>query len=385
MTAAGARPVGGHVAALDGIRGLAILAVFVHNVGYFDEPTDSLALKSMRLVIGGGWVGVQLFFVLSGLLITGILLDTRRDPHRLRSFYVRRVLRIFPLYYLTLACAFVLLPRVLDLGEWGERARHVQVWYWTYLMNWSDPYKGTLPGLSHFWSLAVEEQFYLVWPLVVFGLSVRDLTRVCAALIVSALFIRVGFVLGGAPPAAIYGFTITRWDSLAWGAVLAVALREVEWRERVLPWIRRATLPAGVTLAVVVVVDHGLSWAKPLGQTAGYSLVASLFAGLVLLAADPSQPGGWVRRVTESGWLRFFGKYSYGMYVLHWPIHRVGQTVLSHWVIVGTAASRPLHLVAYVAGTLAVTTIAAVAVYHVIELPFLSLKDRLAPRVPSLR
>ena len=162
MSTAGAERVRGQLPELDGIRGLAILVVLLHNVGYFDEPADSLALKLLRVAFGAGWTGVQLFFVLSGFLITGILLDTKRDAHYFRSFYLRRILRIFTLYYLTLAVAFVLLPHLVDLDEWPARARHSQSWYWTYLINWTGPFLGAVPGFPHFRSLAIDEQFYLV-------------------------------------------------------------------------------------------------------------------------------------------------------------------------------------------------------------------------------
>jgi peptidoglycan/LPS O-acetylase OafA/YrhL len=366
---------------LDGVRGLAILVVLIHNFGYFEGPVDSVLLRVVRLIGGGGWIGVQLFFVLSGFLITGILLDTARDRHRFRSFYVRRVLRIFPLYYLTLTGAFLILPHVMNLGAWGENASRVQVWYWTYLNNWSDGFTGvTLPGLSHFWSLAVEEQFYLVWPFVVFHLGDRQLMRACVALIVSALAIRVAFVALDAPIWAPYAFTIARWDSLGWGAALAGAMRSEAWRQRIVPLLRWTMWPVGAGLLVVVVLDRGLPWYTPLQQTIGYSLLSWLFAGLVLTAVDPQEPGQWVRKLLQSSWLRFFGKYSYGMYVVHGPIHRLGQDTLAQWVIAGTAATRPLHLIAYIAGGGLLTTAVAVVVFRLVEAPFLSLKDRLAPR-----
>jgi peptidoglycan/LPS O-acetylase OafA/YrhL len=369
-----------HVPALDGIRGLAILVVLVHNFGYFEEPVDSFLLRAVRLISGAGWIGVQLFFVLSGFLITGILLDTQRDAHRFRSFYVRRILRIFPLYYLTLVGAFLILPYAIDLGVWAVNARHVQVWYWTYLMNWSDPLSGvTLPGLSHFWSLAVEEQFYLVWPFVVFHSSGRQLGRICGMLIVSALAFRVLLVALGAPVAAAYGFTIARWDALGWGAALALAARDRTWHARLVPFLRRTVLPVGAGLLVVALLDRGLPWHTPLQQTIGYSLVAWFFAGLVLTAVDRRAPAPWVRTLMESSWLRFFGKYSYGMYVVHAPIHQLGKLALAPWVIAGTAASRPLHLIVYIGGFLIVTTAVAVVVFHLVEAPFLALKDRLAP------
>lgn len=361
----------GHIPGLDGLRGLAILTVLFHNVGYFEEPADSLAIKIIRLAVGGGWVGVQLFFVLSGFLITSILLDTKQDAHYFRSFYVRRVLRIFPLYYLTLIVAFLVLPRFMDLGNWTEQARRVQVWHWTYLLNWFD----ALPGLGHFWSLAVEEQFYLIWPFVVFFLSTDRLIRTCGALIVSALLIRIVMVIGHAPVEQVYSFTITRWDALACGAAIAVAMRDRFWYERVVTWLRWSAIPMCVVLLLIAIAEHGLLPWSPLSQTAGYSALALLFGYLILAVVDPSKSTGWMRRVTEARWLRFFGKYSYGIYVLHLPIHQLGKLWLTSWIVEGTWWMRVAHLLVYIAGNLLLSTAAAVLVWHLIERRFLALKD----------
>src|SRR5262249_32690328 len=244
-----AKSLRNHIPGLDGVRGLAILVVLIHNVGYFEEPTDSLAIKIIRLGIGSGWIGVQLFFVLSGFLITGILLDTKLDAHYFRSFYVRRVLRIFPLYYLTLIVAFLALPHLMDLGDWPEQARRYEIWHWSYLTNWF----GSVPGLSHFWSLAVEEQFYLIWPFVVFSLSTDRLMRTCGALVVTALLIRIVMVVGHAPVSWNYTFTITRWDALGCGAAIAVAMRDPFWYERVSRWLRLCVIPVGSGLLLIAI------------------------------------------------------------------------------------------------------------------------------------
>src|SRR5262249_9367310 len=354
-----AKSLRNHIPGLDGVRGLAILVVLIHNVGYFEEPTDSLAIKIIRLAIGGGWIGVQLFFVLSGFLITSILLDTKRDAHYFRSFYVRRVLRIFPLYYLTLIVAFLALPRLMDLGAWTEEARRVQIWHWSYLTNWF----GSVPGLNHFWSLAVEEQFYLVWPFVVFFLSTDRLIRTCGILVVSALLFRILMVVCHAPVSWTYTFTIARWDTLGCGAAVAVAMRDPSWRERLVRWLRLGAIPIAGVLLLIAVADHGLLWWTPLSQTAEYTALALLFGFLILAVVDPSKSTDRLRRVVESRWLRFFGKYSYGIYVLHVPIHQLGQFWLGAWVVGGDRLTRPEHLVAYIAGNLMLSTAAAVAVW----------------------
>ena len=378
-TTAHAKWIRGHIPGLDGVRGLAILVVLIHNVGYLDQPADSLAIKIFNVAIGSGWIGVQLFFVLSGYLITGILLDTKHDTHYFRSFYVRRALRIFPLYYFTLVVAFLVLPRFMDLGDWTGLALPVQIWHWSYLSNWF----GSAPGLSHFWSLAVEEQFYLIWPFVIFSLSTDHIIRICGCLVVSALLFRIVMVSCHAPVGWSYTFTISRWDTLACGAAIAVAMRDPSWYARVSRWLRLGAIPICGVLLLIVVTDHGLLWWTPLSQTAGYSALSLLFGFLILAVVDPSISTVWLRRVVESRWLRFFGKYSYGIYVMHLPIHIFCALWLTPWVLGGAHTMRPFRLAVYIAGNLALSTGAAVAVWRLVERRFLALKDVWGRRDPD--
>src|SRR6185503_19750329 len=162
-----------HVPSLDGIRGLAIAIVLVHNGTFILHGSHATLPKVAAAVAAAGWLGVQLFFVLSGFLITGILLDSRTRPQFFRTFYTRRTLRIFPLYYAFLASALFIVPLLANVPDWHATALRNQVFYWTYTSNWANPLGYAIPGLSHFWSLAVEEQFYLFWPVVVFFGSPR--------------------------------------------------------------------------------------------------------------------------------------------------------------------------------------------------------------------
>ena len=165
-----ANPLSGHLPGLDGVRGLAILMVMaVHFVG--DATPHNLAERVAVKLGNYGVLGVDLFFVLSGFLITGLLLDAKGDPHYFRNFYARRTLRIFPLYYAVLALLLLVLPRVIALPLALDESRMHQAWLWTYTANFFIAAKASwaLPYVSHFWSLAIEEHFYLVWPLVVFS------------------------------------------------------------------------------------------------------------------------------------------------------------------------------------------------------------------------
>ncbi|HVD60449.1 MAG TPA: acyltransferase, partial [Gemmatimonadaceae bacterium] len=193
----------GHILALDGLRGIAILLVVAcHFVSNLHIAATGWA-RPFVIVAHAGWAGVDLFFVLSGFLITGILLDARGSGSYFKAFYARRVLRILPAYYGFLLVAFVILPALhLGAGDNYMLARQHQGWYWLHLTNvmmslgaaGRGPYPGTL-----FWSLAVEEQFYLLWPAIVALCSVRSLRRVCIAGIFACAILRILGVLADVP------------------------------------------------------------------------------------------------------------------------------------------------------------------------------------------
>ena len=218
-----------HVPALDGVRGMAIVLVLVSHLMLFNDHTGSRFGDSLSALRGLGWVGVDLFFVLSGFLITGILFDTLQDPHYFRSFYMRRFLRIFPLYY-----GFLFF--LLVLGHWGPGMHFEwngrQYVLLTYLQNtgiWfpvTDFHPGVWADLDHFWSLAVEEQFYVFWPLLVF--LVRGRRRIIAlALALSgiALLLRIALYVHGSSPLLIFMLTPCRMDTLLVGGLAALVVR----------------------------------------------------------------------------------------------------------------------------------------------------------------
>jgi peptidoglycan/LPS O-acetylase OafA/YrhL len=361
--------VSGHLPSLDGVRGLAILMVLAHN---FNLPTSATGLRNhvFGVLSDSGWIGVQLFFVLSGFLITGVLLDARNTDNYYRTFFGRRVLRIFPLYYATLFVAFAVLPVFTVHAPDG---RH-QVWLWTYLSNWTEPAGYGVPAFPHFWSLAVEEQFYLLWPFVVRHLAPRRLLHVCLGLVVGGLAVRIGLRAAGVSSEAVYMWTICRVDALAAGGALAVALR---W-PAVAAQLDRRRGPILKTAAVLImagfVITRGYPRATLVSQTAGYTILTVVFTALVLSAVMGELRGGPVRRVLSTPLLRAFGKYSYAIYVFHAPLHQLLSPYFMRWA--GTARLGLRYEVGYMLLASALTFGVAILSYHLLEKRFLALKGR---------
>ncbi len=206
-----------HVKALDGVRGLAVLMVILYHMEYL-APRSSLWAKALLAPLRIGWAGVDLFFVLSGFLITGILLDTRESPNYFRSFYARRALRIFPLYYLVLSGILVLAHFTSTLN-YVLPVSHDRFFYFVYLNNWWPFLRDTWHGniLGHFWSLAVEEQFYLLWSLCVFAIARRHIRLAALCGIAGALVIRCALFLHGGTTRDVIENTFSRMDALLVG------------------------------------------------------------------------------------------------------------------------------------------------------------------------
>jgi peptidoglycan/LPS O-acetylase OafA/YrhL len=323
----------GHLPVLDGLRGIAILAVIVYHYAFELQHGHGLGGAVYELLHQGRH-GVDLFFVLSGFLITGILLDSRQSPRYFSTFYARRTLRIFPLYYGVLYVVLVLLPILVPPLPLAQAVIHQQGWLWAYgtniLMSWRDQvfFNAEHFNLAHFWSLAVEEQFYLVWPLLVLALSRRALAGVCIALVPLALATRWFFVAHTDMGSAAYFFTICRVDALALGALVATLARS------------SGGLAALRSPALWIVPICALLWLALLPSTGGkhwdfsshfiYTPIAIFCGGIVCLALN-APPSSATARFLSTATLRFFGKYSYGLYVFHfllYPAFQLGYAAL---------------------------------------------------------
>jgi peptidoglycan/LPS O-acetylase OafA/YrhL len=336
------RPEPKHLPALDGIRGMAILLVILHHALHGWGPAQSLPERLVQRVLSHCWVGVDLFFVLSGFLITGILLDTRGRKNYLGSFYPRRMLRTFPLYYATIFVCFVLLPALPIPGIEGLRDLSTrQGWFWLHVSNFYNlshnivRMDGPQIGwMSTFWSLAVEEHFYLIWPLIVWC-APRRLPRICLGLLGGVLLLRIALTAQGCEFQYIYNNTFTRLDGMLLGSLVAGLHRE---EGGLRPYLRPFRILLGICVAglgLVVAFDGRIPGLYPFcAQTIVFTFIAGAFAsGMVLVLAAPARSR--VRDFLSGRFLQACGKYSYAMYILNIPL------ILLFNQVVGTA-DRPL-------------------------------------------
>lgn len=368
-----------HIPALDGLRGIAVLTVmWLHFVFLVPRTGGERVFWNLSET---GWIGVDLFFVLSGFLITGILYDAKGGPHYFRNFYMRRSLRIFPLYYAFLILIFAVMPLLRASG-----ADHVgkQVWMWTYLSNvlfarvgW----EGMPAHTTHLWSLAIEEQFYLLWPLLVWLASRRRLIQLCVGSIAVAFATRLVLHFVFANDVAAYALMPARIDALAAGGLLAVLVRDREGARLAAKYLNPV---AAATAAMLILV---MFWSGPIQgdsmlptlafpvQAFGYTALALFFAAM--LGKAVAAPAGQLsNRVLTSPVLVAFGKYSYALYLLHILVRDILQNqILANRggfpVIAGSQIPAQLLVLALGIG---LSYAVAFASWHLFEKRILALK-----------
>lgn len=372
-----------HISALDGLRGLAVILVLVFHFSW--SFPDAGVLHTVRDYLWSGWIGVDLFFVLSGYLITrGLLKDSPFSiGKRLKLFWARRAFRIFPLYYIvvivgTLVC--------LAIGAASEIPGPS---YWLYFQNYTlafDPMP--LRWTAHFWSLAIEEQFYFVWPLVVLLAGKRARLTVATVLFFGSVLLRTAFMVLGHKmhffgwddeqlSKFAYRATPLHMDGLLIGAILSMFDQDPDSRPATL--FRKLRVPlffaSSAFLLLLMVWTRGFNNYDRRVLILGYPTLAVVFGCAISLAVS-----GWfpkaIQKALSHGVLPACGKVSYGMYIFHWLlVIAVAPWQAEQNLALGTGAALGLALAVIVLGTAAIYVIATLS-YRFVESPFLRIKSR---------
>ncbi len=346
---------GTYVKEFDGWRGLGI--VFVVLAHYFP-----------RYLIGS-WVFMEMFFVMSGFLITGILLDSKGQKNYFKGFILRRVLRVFPLYYLTLLILFFLLP-----NSWLDLSYHKahQLWFWLYVENWLFAIDGwpAVKALSHFWSLSIEEQFYIMWPFVVLLFSPKGLMRFCIALFFFSIFFRnMGEQLGFVPPFP-YVATFARMEGIVLGAIIAVLVRtNTAFIEKYTVTI---TMIAGLLAVAVFAYAGTMHMEYSLIYRINYTLVDIFFAGMITMTLCKNELLLF-KRMLNWNIFKQLGIMSYCIYIFHQPILIIVQNRFLDYFN-SFIANENISKLACVGVAFVVTVPVVYIIHKKIEMPMWKLK-----------
>jgi peptidoglycan/LPS O-acetylase OafA/YrhL len=295
--------------ALDGMRGLAILLVVIyHNFNFINYTFF-------------GWLGVDLFFVLSGFLITEILLQTFTRKNYLPTFYIKRALRIFPLYYVALIVFLWLLPAFLKDTSMFYYYTSNQLWLWAFLQNWLYIFKqpSGFGLLNHFWSLAVEEQFYLLWPVIVMSIKKpKALLIFIAFILILVIALRLYVWIEKIENLHYYNlYTFSRIDGICIGCIVALLQKiNKHFLSKNTTWIVLLFAALNFLFYYINKFSH---YTFPFLALIGYTTFAMIFGLLVNIGT--TQGSHWIVWIFNNSFLKFFGKISFGLYVIHWPIY----------------------------------------------------------------
>jgi len=354
------------IPSLDGLRGIAILMVIAFH--YF----------SFVPFFSFGWAGVDLFFVLSGYLITGRLLATMDRPDYFTTFYRNRILRIFPLYFAILILFYLAIRLATKPSTQSLLAYYFLHWrsYFLFTVNWTFIKYG-VPGesyLTHFWSLSIEEQFYLIWPFFIYCLrKAKHRIGIFAVLFLVVLAARcICFLYYSQPDNLVFYYdnTFFRMDSLVLGALLS----QLHRRNKPLPPELFSALffaSGAVLITYSLLIAPPEPW-RPFFETIGYSIIA-IFAGC-LIHLSVAYPQNFLSKLFGNKVLRFVGRISYGLYLIHFLILQVFFSRLHHWYTnrfsgAGIAPALFSSLIC-----LMITFILSCLSFYCFESPFLQLK-----------
>lgn len=348
--------------ALDGLRGVAIILVICcHNLNFLPY-------------FGWGWIGADLFFVLSGFLITDILLKTRESKNFLQNFFIRRILRIFPLYYGILLVFFLVAPLFQNLVGQFNYYNNDQPMSWMHLQNWlyiTHQKTSDLLMLNHLWSLSVVDQFFLLWPFVVFVvLNTKLLEQIIYLILVTCVLSRLSsWLIFGDGYTNFYFQYMTRLDGLCIGSLIAL------WRfhsaERTGKNITRlATVVLGLHLVLLILAKTALPEFPPF-RFIGYTSIAVVFGIVVVWVLEKTHV--YSKLLLENAFMRYTGKISYGLYIYHWPILVLFKLYLLNRLIHLSFSYNTAYAMVSLAA-LIITIPVSIASYHLFEKRILRLK-----------
>jgi peptidoglycan/LPS O-acetylase OafA/YrhL len=355
---------------------LAIAMVMALHFVYPLEARSFIERVASRASGYGLW-GVDLFFVLSGFLITGILYDAKGSEGYFKNFYMRRTLRIFPLYYGVLFLLLFAIPRsfAASLDPALLETRDAGPWLLTYLTNVfiARTNEFSIPYVSHFWSLAVEEHFYLFWPFLIGFFSRVQAMRACVLLALFSLVLRIAMIAAGATALAPQVLTPCRLDTLCLGAFFALAIRGPGGASA---WAlgSRRWLPVTALAMFALSALHLLAPALDLVVIEVRGTVLALFFAVLILNASSDAGFSPIKRLFRWRPLGTLGKYSYGLYVFHGLVSYGFEQRHVFARLEALIGSHTLTSLAYVTAGVGLSFLISIASYELFEVRFLALK-----------
>jgi peptidoglycan/LPS O-acetylase OafA/YrhL len=350
-----------HYSALDGLRGLAsLLVVIYHNFGFINH------------YFFFGWLGLDIFFVLSGFLITDILLSTVGNANYLRNFYARRILRVFPLYYVALLIFLLVLPNIKNIPLQLNYYVNHQAWLWFYLQNWLYVFypSSSQSTLNHLWSLAVEEQFYLLWPLIIMALrKAKYILLFISLVLLLTIGLRYWAWVNHIENFAYYNlYTFTRIDGICVGCMVAL-LQRINPKFLVKNTAAIVSIFAGFNF-LFYFFNRRYQFSFPYLAIIGYTTFAMLFG--LLIYDMVNRQTKFFTSFFSVGILRFCGTVSYGCYIIHWPLYLATKHYLEQFAEQHIGCISPQFFASTIA-TLASYGIGYLS-YRYFEMRFLKLK-----------
>lgn len=369
------------ISQLDGIRGAAVAAVILHhmasilNIGL----TRNIVVLIVFRLLYVGWLGVDVFFVLSGFLITGIILKDRPRPNFWRNFYLRRAFRILPafavVFVLTLLLAHHFVPEMQISTSYVLAATF-------FMANWTIVNFSEMPMLTHLWSLAVEEQFYFLWPQAAKRMSYSALFKLALGLAIGSALLRAVLAMTHLNPYILYKITPTRMDGLAIGAALAVGMQLPGAHAFLARWWKKIAL---ASIAMLVLSFLGLKFNlfafNPWSQVLAIPPTIVLVAVTIYASVEGLLPGT-VSDLLKGSVITYLGRRSYGLYLIHEPISVVVHDSRMH----GYLSRLPSGVVVNVSlmiAVVAVSMLLAEVSWRLIEDPAQKLRHKLRTAAPA--